>query len=126
MVVNTRSKTALTNEAGAQQSTEKHEPIKESLLFFRLGNISSGLGTRQVYDEILGEYGSAEPQFYFRIGDKYPDIPKTSEGLIALGKYLMQVGELIDGISFERKIEYTPAEIQNARAKLDRFRKGSS
>ena len=126
MVVNTKSKTALQKEAGAQQSTKTHEDIRESLLSFRMDNISSGLGTKQVWDEIKGEYGLAEPQFYFRVGDNYPNIAKNSETLIAVGKYLIQVGELIEGVSFGKTNEYTPAEIQNAKAKLDQFRKGSS
>ena len=68
MTVNTKTKTALNKEAGAQQSTENREPIRESFLSFRMDNISSTLGTRQVYDEIAGEYAPAEPQFFMKVG----------------------------------------------------------
>jgi len=127
MVVNTRTRTALKNEAGAaQQTNEIHEPIRDSLLSFRMDNIGSGLGTKQVFDEILGEYGPAEPQFYLRFGDQYANVPKTSEVLIALGKYLMQVGEAIEGVVFRTSSEHTPEDVKNAKDKLDKFRKKGS
>jgi hypothetical protein len=125
MVVNTRSKTALNNEAGAQHTTEKREPIKESLLFFKLDNVISGLSTKQTWDPVKEEYGSPEPQFYFKVGSEYPDIPKSSEGLIALGTYLIEVGQVTEGVTFGKIGKHSPEEIQNAKAKLDRFRKVS-
>ena len=122
MVVNTRSKTAVNNAAGAQQSNE-HEPLRESLLSFRMDTVGSGLGTRQVYDEIMGDYGPAEPMFYVRTGDKYVDFPKNSEFLTAFGKYLIQVGEAIEGVVFKTSVEHTPADVQRAKETLDKFRK---
>jgi len=123
MVVKTRSETALKDKAGAQQTTKTHEDIRESLLYFRFENISSGLGTKQVFDDELEEYGPVEPQFYLKFGDKYANIPKTSEALIALGKYLMQVGEAIDGVVFKTHVEHTSEDVRNAKDRLDPFRK---
>ena len=91
-----------------------------------MDNISSTLGTRQVYDDIAGEYAPAEPQFFMKVGTAYMELPKNSETLIALGKYLMQVGEAIEGVVFRKHTEYTSADVQNAKEKLERFRKGSA
>ena len=77
--------------------------LKEDVMSFRNGHVYVALKMVMPFDRERNEYAEAFPRITFLVDGKYVRMPIDSDLLVSLGRFLMKMGDALEGVEIPEK-----------------------